>query len=189
VTHDVKLGELVQNPDAARDALHFAIVPMTADTRLYPAQHVGIVEGDRVGPVLGNIGIVDPFLVGPVNAGDRVWVMLYQNTITSLRHAWTHPAFEGEGVGGVSPVSPAAAIEGRVKAGAEAWLRDCAEELGLAYKALMTAADEWIESGEYHIFYDRDTPSFDTATFWSSWEHVTGRRAPEDRPHFFSCSC
>lgn len=188
MTHDAKLGQIIDNVDAARDAIHIAIAPVTADTRLHPGQHVGLIgDGDKVADVPGSIGIVDPFLTGPVNAGERFWLFLYQNTITSLRHAWTHPAFEGEGVGSEAPVSPAAAISFRVAG--EAWLRNCADELDISYRDLMDAADDWIASHDYYVFRDRDTPSLDTDKFWQAWEHVTGRRAPEDRPAFFSCTC
>jgi hypothetical protein len=89
MTHDAKLGQIIDNPNAARDAIHIAIAPVTADTRLHPGQRVGLIgDGDKVAIVPQSIGIVDPFLTGPVNAGERFWMFLYQNTITSLRHAW-----------------------------------------------------------------------------------------------------
>lgn len=187
MTHDAKLGQIIDNPEAARDAIHIALAPVTADTRLHPGQHVGLIgDGDRVAVVPGSIGIVDPFLTGPVNAGQRFWLFLYQNTITSLRHAWTHPAFEGESIGTPAPVSPAAAIA------SEQWLRSYAEDVGLSYGAVLSAADEWLESGEYHRFYGYDTPArvyLDRREFWQNWETVTGRTADNHDDTFFTCSC
>ncbi len=73
------------NPDSGRDAVHIAIIPMLATKRLDP--------GER----LAN-GLVDPFLTVPVEPGQWFWLLLYPNTVTSLRHIWTHPAFEPEEV-------------------------------------------------------------------------------------------
>lgn len=85
------IGRLVSG-DAGRDAVHVAVAPVTAPCELQPGQHVdprGNPEGSGVAPV----GIVDPFLREPVRPGQRFWLFLYPNTVTSLRHEWTHPAF------------------------------------------------------------------------------------------------
>src|SRR5438105_2038127 len=91
-----RLGQLIENGDRRRDAIHIAVAPVTAAERLAPGQHVGLVrEGnlELVGPCDDNIGIVDPFLTEPVESGSRFWLFLYPGTITGLRHVWTHPAF------------------------------------------------------------------------------------------------
>jgi hypothetical protein len=78
----VNLGQLVTG-DVGRDAVHVAVIPMTAFRRMVP------------GEKLKN-GIVDPFLTAPVEAGQRFYLCLYPNTVTSLRHVWEHPAFVEE---------------------------------------------------------------------------------------------
>ncbi|HEY7426992.1 MAG TPA: hypothetical protein VH682_22345 [Gemmataceae bacterium] len=91
-----RLGQLIEDGDRRRDAIHIAVAPVTAAHRLAPGQHVGLVqEGnpERVGPCDRNIGVVDPFLKGEVEPGQRFWLFLYPGTITGLRHVWTHPAF------------------------------------------------------------------------------------------------
>lgn len=91
-----KLGELIQDGDRRRDAVHIALAPVTAAERLTPGQHVGLVQQDNVelaGPCRHNIGIVDPYLSEPVEAGERFWLCLYPGTVTGLRHVWTHPVF------------------------------------------------------------------------------------------------
>jgi len=106
VSEQPKLG---QTPDstAARDAIHIAITPVTSAERLFPGQHVGLIPGtsDRVTTAAPHIGIVDPYLTAPVQPGQRFYLCLYPQTVTSLRHEWTHPAF---GVASVAPVAAAA---------------------------------------------------------------------------------
>jgi hypothetical protein len=101
------LGAL-PGPEDRRDAIHIAIVPVRACYRLRPGEHVGLLPADfaeshSVGlpgdlPFVGNgvapIGIVDPFLLRPVERGEAFWLCLYPYSITSLRHVWTHPAFK-----------------------------------------------------------------------------------------------
>ncbi len=93
-----KLGELVTDGDRRRDAVHIAIAPVTAAENMEPGQHVGFVPAGQT-EIVGAcdeeqyIGIVDPFLTTSIRAGERFWLFLYPNTVTSLRHYWTHPAF------------------------------------------------------------------------------------------------
>jgi hypothetical protein len=91
-----QLGQLINNGDRRRDAIHIAVAPVTAAARLAPGQHVGLIEPDNlemVGPCSSNIGVVDPFLTNEVEPGQRFWLFLYPGTITGLRHVWSHPTF------------------------------------------------------------------------------------------------
>ena len=78
-----KLGQLVTDPTAGRDAVHVAVIPMLAVATLQPGQR------------LAN-GIVDPFLAEPVRPGQWYYLCLYPGTVTGVRHAWSHPAFPDE---------------------------------------------------------------------------------------------
>jgi hypothetical protein len=100
------LGRLITDGDRRRDAIHVAVAPVTAAERLAPGQHVGFVHaGDTelVGAVTTTIGVVDPFLREEVQPGQRFWLFMYPNTVTSLRHVWTHPAFAPRVPGTAAP--------------------------------------------------------------------------------------
>ena len=93
----LQIGRLIEDGDRRRDAVHIAVAPVTAVARLVPGEHVGLVEEGNMelaGPCERNIGIVDPFLASEVEAGQRFWLFLYPDTITGLRHIWSHPAFK-----------------------------------------------------------------------------------------------
>ena len=87
----VSIGRLIAGDDG-RDAVHVAVAPTTAPCELRPGQHVD-PRGNPEGPGVVTVGVVDPFLREPVRPGQRFWLFLYPNTVTSLRHEWTHPAF------------------------------------------------------------------------------------------------
>ncbi len=92
------LGELLKGGER-RDCVHIAIAPVVcAETILLPGEHVGFVPGSTTHVFTGIgcykcVGIVDPFLKEPIKNGERFYLFLYPNTVTSLRHVWTHPAF------------------------------------------------------------------------------------------------
>ena len=169
---NLKLGEIIQE-DRHRDAIHVAIAPVIAAARLSPGQHIGIVDGG-VGPTDKNIGIVDPFLRQQVSRGQRFWMFLYPNTITSLRHEWTHPAFYGETL---------------VASMSEAWLRNFAEEeAGISYRELMDGAAAYLRHGDYLCEGGRWEGFYVPDELWDHYEAVTGVK-PSTRGSFFSCSC
>lgn len=88
----VPIGKIISG-DAARDAVHVAIAPVTAGDDLSPGEHIGRLDDGTFGESAVTLGIVDPFLKERVKKGQKFYLWLYPNTITSLRHVWTHPAF------------------------------------------------------------------------------------------------
>lgn len=173
-----KIGTLINGPEN-RDAIHIAVAPVTADETLEPGQHIAFVterdnEFVHAGLPGTTIGMVDPYLAGPVKKGDKFWMFLHPNTITSLRHNWTHPAFKNDNVRDQS----------------QNWIKWYAISLGMSYEDLMKGAFSYLAHDEYlNRGPDLESVSLNS-DFWDKFEIVTGMRVPEDhKSDFFSCSC
>lgn len=129
----VKLGSLV-GPDAKRDAVHVAVFPVQAGERLRPGDEVELFDGkafrlDR----LNLAGIVDPFLQETVHKDEWFYLCIKPGTVTSLRHAWTHPNFPDEEIPGTMnhakvnrKIQSILEMAGPSEAESEKWLRDYA---------------------------------------------------------------
>ncbi len=173
---DIKLG-LFPVENSQRDAIHIAVVPVVSEENLYPGDRVALVAGTthKVQSLRGaenemGIGIVDPFLSKRIYAGQRFWLLLYPHTITSLRHEWTHPAFE--------------AVEHTVKKSHE-WLAEKAVRLGVPLEELLYAATNGGCFGQ-----DLDGDSQIEPELWEHIKVVTGKTVPVvDRPTHFRCAC
>lgn len=191
------IGKLA-SPDSLPDAIHIAVAPMMAETKLYPGQPVGLVS--RAPDIGGTpdftearkaIGLVDPFLKDPVFPEQWFWCFLLPNTISSLRHVWTHPAWEG-----VSPQE--AEVEVRYKRAAENEIRKMAAEMGIRYDELLAHAKTWAEGGWKGTYPDtvvqQDSQTwqdnFDPGTFWPAYEILTGTKVEKEaKEQIFSCAC
>lgn len=169
-----------------RDAIHFAVVSVLAKEALKPGQHIGYdKEGWRVTATppapYKLIGIVDPFLPTDVEPDQRFWMILYPNTITGLKHVWSHPSIaqDGRGVGSYS----------------EKWLRDFAVSVDADYHQMMhIAASHCTESkwgGEYLIEGGKWEGQTTPEEFWEHFKSVTGKvpNTSYGTPGIFSCSC
>ncbi len=173
--------------DLGRDAIHLATIAVSSEERVYPSQHVGLVDVDKrlVSPNVAKlIGIVDPFLAAPVMPNDRFWLVLYPRTITSLRHVWEHPAF---------PEQQAVTASGWSVEASRAWLEDFADRL-FSYggedgesklETLIAGVAHGGGFGQDIEYGDGLSPSNE---FWRHYENYTGRKV-EDRFEYFSCSC
>lgn len=152
-----------------RDAIHIAVAPIIATQRLEPGYHVGI-EGNLQNP----IGIVDPFLNTVVEIGEKFWLYLFPGSITSLRHDWTHPAFEK-------------ALKGSGTRDPECRSKKWLEEFGIrnrdTYEELILRLDIYAD-GEY----SDDSGSYDAInsmsqeekrSMWAHYENATGKNVSE----------
>ena len=93
------LGELCHE-GARRDAVHIALAPVVAGEDLEPGWDVGVIGAGNEYIARTNVphvGVVDPTLrhngILLVKQSEVFWLWLYPNTVTDLRHAWSHEAF------------------------------------------------------------------------------------------------
>lgn len=179
------LGTII-DAEQKRDAIHIAVEPVIAGERLNPGAHITVKDGvARETSVNKGLGIVDPFLPGPVNKGQRFWFLMYPRMVTSLRHVWAHPAFPDE----VGTPAPA------VKSESERWMRAWAvEHMGDDYygeggKRDPDDAYEYaIRAGHEHSVgpYESARDYIDNE-WWAHWEAITGVKG--ERAEYFSCAC
>lgn len=184
------LGKILTTEEH-RDAIHIAVAPVTASATLSPGDRIGFMSDgtvDSTAEVI--IGIVDPFLTRRVSKGERFYLFLFPNTITSLRHDWTHPAFEQH-----RDTPEAATTKSRIQHQQDSlkWLTAHAELLDITYSALMRDAKTWLEYEDHTVQHGsehwRDMFG-DPVEFWHHYEIVTGEVVPEDRKRsFYCCSC
>lgn|GEM_PF-1775663 len=174
------LGTIIDET-AARDAIHLAVEPMVAAHTLRPGEDVGLYGDGTAGASEDPVGIVDPFLKRAVMAGQRFWLVVYPRKITSLRHVWTHPAFDDK-----AAAVPQVDIAKRKSI---AWIRDYADKFGVKYDELIEHA-EYYARDENHYWSEggRFEGEWIEPEFWDHFTAVTGI-VPKDRGSFFSCSC
>jgi len=183
-----ELGKLITT-DEERDAVHIAIVPVVASELLPPGQHVGLIGPSRmtVGVSTNPIGIVDPFLRKDVRKGEKFWLFLYPNTITSLKHNWTHPAFTD-----VLKKEVFEKATDKEIAESKKWLEEFAEMGYRTYEDVIEMGNDYIKDGYSHIRFGSTTvQDVDRNEFWYHFQIVTGKIVrPEVIDNtYFSCSC
>lgn len=189
-----QLGSLAPLP-SYRDAVHVAVISMTAGCVLLPSERVSVKVGvDLImraysTNVANSIGIVDPFLTAIVKEGELFWLVLLPNTITSLAHDWSHPAFPDVVSTHLQAKKPLTHLPSEISA--IGWLSEYANEVGLSYEDLLNAATQYIVHEKYTVI-GHDTPDIVYAqkeTFWKNFEIVTGLKPKDTDETFISCSC
>jgi hypothetical protein len=192
------IGKLIVG-GARRDAIHFAVTPIVAAHQLPIGSNVGIDEEGKATRdiVYPHVGIVDPFLKDHVQTGEKFWMFLYPNTITTLRHVWEHPSFPNEGESVPIPVSvpvleevpPVSTAHPVDKAASEAWLRnfidrsDC-PDYDTVIDTIMNG-DSWDSD---YLHFSEDASGEIPDEFWDHIEVITGLKWTA-RAKYFSCSC
>jgi hypothetical protein len=180
------IGKLLEGAQG-RDAIHIAVAPFFAAESLKPGAHVGLNKQGQATAVntQQTIGIVDPFLRAVVPAGSRFFVFLYPNTITSLRHVWTHPVIDSESE--------------KDRKESEKWLRDFAEYNCSGYDNERTpeqSYEELLRMAEEGDFCLNGQPDelYDPQGQMKIWHHIERVRGQPFTPDHkenasFRCSC
>jgi hypothetical protein len=171
------LGELITDESAERDAIHIAVAPVIAGDYLNPGQQVTLDwNGYAVATSSDAIGVVDPYLPGSVKRGQRFWLMLYPNTITSLRHEWKHPRFFPK---------PTKEV---VMSVSEAWLREFAEDYYTDYQSMMESVAEALRDGDDCLGCLGSSSDVNYEKFWYHYKELTGS-SPDTEDKWFRCAC
>lgn len=177
------LGTIIGEGEG-RDAIHLAVEPVIAGQRLRPGEDIGIENGVAV--INDNpIGIVDPFLKEVVKKGQRFWLVIYPRQITSLRHVWSHPAFEDQPVTITESNKHTYEYETAV-----VWVNNYANELGVDYDDLMHNAEAYIRNGYIWTRGDEFEGVYTKDEFWTHYATIKNITLDdEDTGNFFSCAC
>ncbi len=202
-----KLGESPEEHQG-RDAVHIAVMPVTAAHNMRPGAHVGLDKNGEASEAASPlIGIIDPYFgtgmldmlrqLGVDTAiakGARHWLLLYPNTITSLSHVWSHPVVDD-----VAPKSEPVALG---KAASVAWLegyvaRTCPYYMPGEYHDQPTLHDAYLlfmqrvaegeifhSGSDLHSAGDLDDPE----ELFGHLSVVLGRKVGVD-DFSYSCSC
>lgn len=175
------LGQIITKPQE-RDAIHIAVAPVHAAFELYPGQHIGInTDGNAIPAELREgIGIADPFLKTKIMPGDSFWLFLYPGSITSLKHQWSHPAFDEATGTSPAPQNPSES---------ERWMREFADQTGRTYEDLLVTYREAARTGYACVGDDGDQDTFNDVKekFIAHGAALTGIGPKEDI--YFSCAC
>jgi len=205
------LGTFPLNENEARDAIHLAVEPVVAGMLLRAGQDIGFDEnGLAITPSIASykkmsnfkaLGIVDPFVNGEVQPGDRFWLVVYPRQIKSLRHVWEHPDFPASTDLNVTvdywpkEIAKAAepvVLETESEVRSRQWIEDYADDIGVSYDWLMDNAQVYQVSTWHYVTHPEDSGRFEGESlpeeFWHHWEIVTGK-VPKHTGSFFTCSC
>lgn len=172
---DIAFGRIITGKQH-RDAIHVAVVPTVAAEDLLPGQKVKLnKDKEAVGNQKNSVGLVDPWLSSTVKKGETFWLFVNPNTVTGMRHHWSHPVFDSD--------SPDVGVS-------KLFIMECARDAGIDYDEIMDAAHNYLHHGTYLCQGGRWEGFYLEDEFWDHYEVVTGQTVHKnDRGSFFTCSC
>lgn len=170
--------------DELRDAIHIAIMPVILDNWCVPGNSVKFCYGskERVKTCEPEdaVGVIDPFVsYRDCEAGSRVWMFLRPNTITGLRHEWTHPEVD-------APIAPVANES-------ETWLHLFADKWNFDYEDMISigiCGGHWITAHGVDLHGPHELGA-DLDQFWKHLSILTGKTFTDVHKESvgWSCSC
>lgn len=176
------LGTLLPEDEDRRDAIHIAIMPVILAEDMSPGDRVGFIYGSR--EIVKrkdddeSIGVIDPFLKGYLEKDSKVWMFLYPNTVTGMRHQWSHPGVDEPHV---------------TKSASEDWLHQFAEKWNFNYGEMISQAqvDEGMIVANGIDLHGAGELGGDEDLFWHHIELLTGKKFDGVHREKFcwSCSC
>lgn len=182
--NNLNIGNLITTTQQ-RDAIHMAVIPVTAGENLTPGDTIGIrpdgmaqsQEPEKA------IGIADPFLrVCEIKEGQQFWLFLNPGTITSLRHMWEHPAFAPD-----KPVESSAQ-----QIASKLWLEDFGKRNGFSWDRLMEIGNKVLtDTGSVWAGDEDDQETMDSNKTMFVFHVSTVLGKPPVNPYnvFFRCAC
>lgn len=186
------LGTIIKDTEK-RDAIHIAVEPVKAGERLWPGDHVYLIDSvafraNRFNDTNQGVGIVDPFLESAVEQGQHFWLLVYPRQITSLRHVWEHPSFPNvtdEEVTNRPKISKELAKEWLVK-------NLCDEDYANLDDYVVGILEGTAGYDGYLVTYGTNLSGDIPNEFWDYIEVYTGKKVPDSRKEnyrYFSCTC
>lgn len=181
---ELNIGKRLNHGEHQRDAIHIAVAPVVAGETLNPGERIGFLPNGKVGKGAEDVvGIVDPYLDYSVYENEQFWLFLFPNTVTSLKHFWSHPAFPDE-----KKISVTSIRDSRK------WINDFATELNQTPDKLMEAAKFWVTNNDFTYDNSENYKEVEYSKwklFWHHYEVVTKTKLHPsvEKRSFFTCSC
>lgn len=188
------VGHLIPSEEKVeRDAIHVAVLPVIASMNLKRACWLEFTYEDNIQHVTNArswalaVGVADPFHQRiNIEVGTRFLMFMKPNTITGLRHDWTHPALEK-------------AMGQRMKQelldlpSSKTWLENLAASCDMTYSALIEELTSVARGESEYIHIGVDTPEAAySEEIWEHYEKITNTVVPASIKRHgapFSCAC